>query len=157
MGVPGAVISAFLDNASYKPMDQTVIVAALARMNGVGHKDLFVRRASLAPSCDLAFFTRTRVELLAEQYNRVERFVDFVDIQGIPLNQTRSGKVVAVVALDELAWTKQVSDFVAVMDQDIKQRKLGNSVEVRISGTATPMAKEGLRERGWKLFENIAR
>jgi hypothetical protein len=56
-----------------------------------------------------------------------------------------------------LAWTKQASDFVAVIDQDVKQRKLGNSVEVKILGTATPMAREGLRERGWKLSENIPR
>ena len=76
---------------------------------------------------------------------------------GMPLNQTRSGKVVAIVALDELAWTKQASDFVAVMDQDIKQRKLGNSVEVRISGTATALAKASLRERGWTVIENISR
>jgi hypothetical protein len=95
--------------------------------------------------------------MLAEQHSRVEPFASFVDVRGIPLNQTRSGKVVVVVALDELAWTKEVSDFAAVIDQDIKQRKLGNSVEVRISGTATPMAKEGLRERGWKIFENTAR
>ena len=155
MGVPDTVISAFLDNAFYTPMDQTIIVAALAKMNGVGHRDLFVRRASQAPSRDLAFFTRTRAELLADQHSRVEPFVDFVDVRGIPLNQTRSGKVVVVVALDELAWTKQASDFVAVMDQDIKQRKLGNSLEVRISGTATALAREGLRERGWKVSKTF--
>jgi hypothetical protein len=157
MGVPGPVISTFLDNAFYTPMDQAVIVAALAKMNGVANRELFVRRASQAPSRDLAFFTRTRAEMLAEQHSRVEPFASFVDVRGIPLNQTRSGKVVVVVALDELAWTKEVSDFAAVIDQDIKQRKLGNSAEVRISGTATPMAKEGLRERGWKIFENTAR
>ena len=157
MGVPDTVISAFLDNAFYTPMDQTIIVTALVKMNGVGHRDLFFRRASQAPSRDLAFFTRTRAELLADQHSRVEPFVDFVDVRGIPLNQTRSGKVVAVMALDELAWTKQASDFVAVIDQDFKQRKLGNSVEVKITGTATPSAKEGLRERGWKVFENISR
>jgi len=157
MGVPGTMISAFLDNTFYTPLDQTVIVAALAKMNGVGHRDLFVRRASQAPSRDLAFFTRTRAELLADQNSRVDPFVDFVDVRGIPVNQTRSGKVVVVAALDELAWTKQASDFVSVIDQDVKQRKLGNSVEVRISGAATALAKASLRERGWTVIENISR
>jgi hypothetical protein len=73
------------------------------------------------------------------------------------VNQTRSGKVVVVAALDELAWTKQASDFVSVIDQDVKQRKLGNSVEVRISGAATALAKASLRERGWTVIENISR
>ena len=157
MGIPGTLISAFLDNSFYTPMDQTIIVAALGRMNGVGNREIFVRRASQAPSRDLAFFTRTRAELLADQHSRVEPFVDFFDIQGIPLNRTRNGKVVVLVALDQLAWTKQASDFVAVMDHDIKQRKLGNLVEVRMTGTATPLAREGLRERGWKVTENISR
>jgi hypothetical protein len=157
MGVSNAVISAFLDNAFYTPMDQTVIVAALGKMDGVKNRGLFIVRASQAPSRDLAFFTRTRAELLADQHSRVEPFVDFVDVRGIPLNQTRTGKVVAVVALDELAWTKQMSDFVAVMDQDIKQRKLGNSIEVRVSGTATALAKASLRERGWTVIESISR
>ena len=157
MGVSNAVISAFLDNAFYTPMDQTVIVAALGKMDGVKNRGLFIVRASQAPSRDLAFFTRTRAELLADQHSRVEPFVDFVDVRGIPLNQTRTGKVVAVVALDELAWTKQMSDFVAVMDQDIKQRKLGNSIEVRVSGTATALAKASLRERGWAVIESISR
>ena len=81
MGVPGTIINAFLDNAFYTPVDQTVIVAALVKMNGVGNRDLFVRRASQAPSRDLAFFTRTRAELLADQNSRTDPFVDFVDVR----------------------------------------------------------------------------
>jgi hypothetical protein len=157
MGVPGTVLGAFLDNAFYTPMDQTVIVSALVKMTGVGNRNLFVRRASQAPSRDLALFTRTRAELLADYHRRVEPLLDFVDVRGIPLNQTRSSKVIAVVPIDELAWTKQVSDFVAVIDQDVKHRKLGQSIELRITGTVTALAKEGLHERGWKVVENIPR
>lgn len=100
---------------------------------------------------------RRRAELLADYHSRIEPFADFVDIRGLPLNRTRSGKVVAVVAIDELAWTKQAGDLVAVIDQGVKQRKLGNSVELRITGTVTASAREGLRERGWKVVENISR
>jgi hypothetical protein len=74
----------------------------------------------------------------------------------LPLNRTRSGKVVIVVPFDELAWTNQASDLVAVIDQEIKQRKFGNSIEVRTSETATPLARNGLSELGWKVFENIS-
>jgi hypothetical protein len=111
MGVSDKVINAFLDNAFYTPMDQTIIVGALRKMNGVANRRLFIARASQAPSRDLAFFIRRRAELLAEYHNRVERLSDFVDIRGLSLNRTRSGKVIAVVALDELAWTKQVANL----------------------------------------------
>jgi hypothetical protein len=155
MGVPDQVINAFLDNSFYTPMDQTVI-AALEKLNGVRNRGLFFVRASQAPSRDLAFFTRTRAELLADQHTRVEPFTAFVDLRGIPLNQTRGGKVVAVVGLDELGWTKQLSDFAATIDHDVKQRKLGNSDELWITGTATASARVGLRERGWKVVENMS-
>lgn len=156
MNVPAAVVSAFLDNTFYTPMDQTIIVAALVKMTGVEKRDLFVVRASHAPNRDLAFFIRRRAELLTDYHSRIEPFADFVDVGGLPVNRTRSGKVVAVVEFDEFVWTKQASDFVAVIDQEIKQRKLGTTVEMRIAGTATPLARQGLREKGWKLFENMS-
>jgi hypothetical protein len=156
MGVPGPAIGAFLDNTFYTPMDQTIIVASLVKMKGVANRGVFVTRASQAATRALAVFIRRRAELVADYHNRVEPFADFVEVRGVPLTRTRTGKVVAIVAFDQLVWTKQASDLVAVVDQDIKQRKLGNSIELRITGTATAEAREGLQERGWKVFENIS-
>ena len=66
------------------------------------------------------------------------------------------GKVVAIVAFDQSVWTKQASDLVAVIDQDIRQRQLGTSIALRIAGTATALTREGLRERGWNIVEHIS-
>ena len=99
---------------------------------------------------------RRRAELIFEHHTRVEPIADFVNVGGFPLNRTRSGKLVVVAGMDQLVWTKQANDLVAVMDEQVKRGKLANFVELRITGTATPRAREGLRERGWKLVENIA-
>jgi hypothetical protein len=156
MRVPEPATNAFLDNAFYTPMDHTIIVSALAKMNGVANRGVFVTRASQARNRDLAVFIRHRVEMLADYHRRVEPFADFVEVRGLPLNRTRAGKVVAIVAFDQLVWTKQASDLVAVIDQDIRQRQFGTTIELRIAGTATALAKEGLRERGWNVVENIS-
>jgi hypothetical protein len=156
MGVPDPAISAFLDNTFYTPTDQTIVVASLVKMSGVANRGLFVKRASQASNRNLAVFIRHRAQLLAAHHSRVEPFADFFDVRGLPLNRTRSGKVVIVVPFDELAWTKQASDLVAVIDQEVKQRKFGNSIEVRTTGTATPLARNSLSELGWKVFENIS-
>jgi hypothetical protein len=156
MGVPGPVIGGFLDNTFYTPTDQTIIVASLVKMKGVANRGLFVTRASQAASRPLALFIRRRAELLADHHNRVEPFADFFEVRGLPLNRTRAGKVVAIVGFDQLVWTKQASDLVAAVDQDIKQGRLGNSVELRMTGAATAEARQGLQERGWTLFENIS-
>jgi hypothetical protein len=156
MGVPGPAINAFLDNAFYTPMDQTLIVSALVKMNGVGNRGVFVTRASQARNRDLAVFIRHRAEMLADYHRRVEPFADFFEVRGLPLNRTRTGKVVAIAAFDRLVWTKQASDLVAIIDQDVKQRKPGTHIELRIAGTATASANEGLRERGWNVVENTS-
>jgi hypothetical protein len=156
MGVSPTVAGAFLDNAFYTPLDQTVIVTALGKMAGVGNRGLFVQRASQAPNRDLAFFIRRRAELTAEFHMRVEPFADFIAIRGLPLSRTRSGKIVVVAGLDRLVWTHQANDFVAAIDQDVKHGKIATDVELRITGTATERTKEGLRERGWKLFEKTS-
>lgn len=156
MRVPEPATNAFLDNAFYTPMDHTIIVSALAKMNGVANRGVFVTRASQARNRDLAVFIRHRAEMLADYHRRVEPLADFVEVRGLPLNRTRAGKVVAIVAFDQLVWTKQASDLVAVIDQDIRQRRLGTTIELRIAGTATALAREGLRERGWNVVENIS-
>jgi hypothetical protein len=156
MGVPSPVIGAFLDNTFYTPTDQTIIVASLVKMKGVANRGLFVTRAAQAASRPLSLFIRRRAELLANHHNRVEPFADFFEVRGLPLNRTRTGKVVAIVGFDQLVWTKQASDLVAAVDHDIKQGGLGNSVELRMTGAATGEARQGLQERGWTLFENIS-
>jgi len=156
MGVSEPATNAFLDNAFYTPMDHTIIVSALAKMNGVANRGGFVIRASQARSRDLAVFIRHRAEMLADYHHRVEPFADFVEVRGVPLNRTRAGKVVAIVPFDQLVWTKQASDLVFVIDQDIRQRQLGTSIELRITGTATALARGGLRDRGWNVVENVS-
>jgi hypothetical protein len=155
LGVPAPLAGAFLDNTSFTPTDQTVIVAALARMTGVKNRQLFVTRVATASTRDLAFFFRRRAELIADQHTRVSPFADFSDIIGFPLNRTADGRVVAVLPLDQLAWTGPVSDLVASLDQTIKERRLGNAVEIRLSGTVTDAARQGLAEQGWTVVERL--
>jgi len=156
MGVSKPVMNAFLDNTYYTPLDQTVLVAALGRMIGVKDRHLFVVRASQAPNGDLAFFMRRRAETLSDHHTRVEPLSDFIEVRGFPLNRTRSGKVLVLVPLDQFVWTKQGSDLAAAVNQDVKQRKLGTAIEFRVGGTVTATAKQGLSERGWKVFEHVS-
>lgn len=157
MGVPAGVTGAFLDNASFTPLDHTIIVAALAKMPGVANRNLFITRASQAPNRDLAFFVRRRAEMIVDYHTGVEPLADFTLVGGLPLNRTRAGKIVGIFPIDQLVWTRQASDFVAVMDRDIRARKLASAVEVRIAGTTTATAKQGLSEYGWMVFEQGAR
>jgi hypothetical protein len=153
MGVPVEVANAFLDNTFYTPADQTAVVAALGRMSGVANRSLFVARAAQAPNRDLAYFMQRRAELIAIQHTRTEPLLDFIEVRGFALNRARGAKIIAVLPVDELAWTKEAEAVVNALSKEIKERKLGDAIELRVSGTLTPLAAKNLRERGWKPSE----
>jgi hypothetical protein len=157
MGVKDRIASAFLDNTHYTPTDQTAIVAALTKLGGVADRQLFVVRASQAPNRDLAYFIRLRAEMLAACHAQMAPLSTFVDLRGFALNQGRNGKVIVILPVDELAWTKEASRLIEAIGQDIKARKLGSGVELLVSGALTPLARKSLSERGWKVVERVAR
>ena len=156
MGVANNVADAFLNNQVYTPLDQTSIVSSLMQMRGVKNRQLFIQRATNAIDRDLVFFLRRRAELTAEYHNGVESFTEFIDTSGVPLNVTRSGRIVAIFPLDGLAWTQTTNNAVAAIDRELKRRKL-EDVEIRITGSATASVRRGMQELGWKLVENIER
>ena len=157
MGVSDRIANAFFDNIHYTPTDQTAIAAALTKLGGVADRQSFVVRASQAPNRDLAYFIRLRAEMLAACHAQAAPLRAFVDLRGFALNQGRNGKVVVILPVDELAWTKEASGLVDAIDQDIKARKLGNGVDLLVSGTLTPLARKSLSGRGWKVVERVAR
>ena len=155
MKVPSANINAFLDNKFFTPSDQTIIVAALTQMNGVNNRQAFVVRASQVTDRALAYFQRRRAELLADHHRRVEPIVEFINAGWVPLNRTRGSRTLLLFPMDGLAWTKATSDVVVSIDHELRQRNLAGSVEVRISGMATPVVRDNLRRMKWNLVENI--
>ena len=157
MNVSGPTTEVFLNNNHYTPMDHTIVVSALERMTNVRDKEIFVARAGQAPSRDLAFLMRRRAELLAAQNSQNDLFTSFIDVRGFPLNQTCRGLVVLVAPIDNLAWLKWFNDTVSVVSQEFKQSNIESGVELRITGTLTPLARKSLHERGWKVVKHLPR
>src|SRR6185312_1000182 len=102
---------------------------------------LFVKRAADVTEREVAFFLRRRAELIAEYNRHVEPLLEFIAARGVPLNLTRTGRIVAILPLDGLAWTESVNDLVLAMDQDLKARYPNGEIEVRVSGKATANAR----------------
>jgi len=154
MGVDKDVIEALLVNRSYTPVDMTVIVASLDRLVGVEDRDIFLRRAVQVDQRAIAFFMRRHAELLAVQQQRGAGFARFVSLGGYPFNVTRDGRIVGAIPIDALAWTENTAPVLRESASDAKAIKHPGPVELRITGTATPLAKKELRALGWRVVEN---
>ena len=58
--------------------------------------------------------------------------------------------------MDALSWTEGTRRAVGSASDAIRRGNLGRP-ELRISGQATPRAKQGLKEQGFTIAENIRR
>ncbi|MGF7159950.1 hypothetical protein FHS85_001573 [Rhodoligotrophos appendicifer] len=152
MGVDARVIDTFMSNQNYTPADKTLIVAALASMDGVDDRTLYVAKISGAHSVDIAFFHRLQTQWIAAYHQKIAPLKAFVSALGFPLVLRADGKLVGLFPIDTLAWTEETQKAAAAINDRVKSER-SNGLELRISGTVTDDAKKGLAKLGWKIHE----
>lgn len=153
MGVNEAVARLLQSQTRYTPVAKTVITEALGRMNGVADRQVFVERASLIGETEMAHLIQGWSTLLAGYHENIEPVARMVRVAQVPFLLTGSGKLVGLFAMDLLVWTPEtaralgrISDSVARID-GVKARELW------FSGRVTPLTRDNLEERGWKVVE----
>jgi hypothetical protein len=156
MGVDPDVAEEFLQNKNYTPVDSTVIVDALTRMRGVRHRDIMIERAASVDNRDVAFFIRKRMELTAAFQETTGELVSFVRLGNspFPLLVSRSKGIVGVFPIDILSWTEETAPVISAMTSAADGNGLTGPKVLRMSGSATPLAKKNLQRLGWKIEEN---
>lgn len=150
MGVDKTTAESFLMNRNYTPIDITTMTAALEAMGPVADKAVFVRRAAGMNVRGYAFAMRKHAEMAAK-HAKTGGFVRFVSLGGFPFNQTRDGAVVGVMPVDIVSWTDVTARVFGESSNDL--RKIRQSGEIRLTGTATNLAKQRLKELGWRVVE----
>jgi hypothetical protein len=151
MGIDKNLTEAMLANRNYTPVDLAPITAALESMGGVADKAVFVRRAASVNARGNAYAMRKHAEMAAH-YAKTSGFTRFVSLGGFPFNQLRDGTVVAVMPVDIISWTDTTARAFGESSKDL--RKIGRAGELRLTGTATTLAKQRLKEQGWRVVEN---
>ncbi len=155
MGAEYDLIEPLLVNRNYTPIDMAVLVAALANMPGVEDRTVFLERAAKIDARSLAYFMRRHAEMLKNHQSRGAGFARFVSLGGYPFAITRGGRIVGVMPIDALAWTSTVASVLRDSAADARKLGLSGPVELRITGTATPLAKKELQALGWRVVENV--
>ena len=151
MGIDKNLTEALLMNRNYTPVDLAAMTAALESMGAVTDKVVFVRRAASVNSRGNAYAMRKHAEMAAH-YAKASGFTSFVSLGGFPFNMARDGAVVAVMPVDVISWTDTTARAFGESSNDLK--KIGRGGELRLTGTATPLAKQRLKELGWRVVEN---
>jgi hypothetical protein len=153
MGADPTLIESLLGNRNYTPIDLAAMVAALDGMSGVEDRTLFLERAAAIDNRAIAYFMRRHAELLAAHHARAAKFSRFVSLGGYPFAVTRHGRIVSVMPIDALAWTQSTGGALRDSAADARRLVASGQVELRITGSATALAKRQLQGLGWKLVE----
>ncbi|HWV40273.1 MAG TPA: hypothetical protein VN004_01435 [Pseudorhodoplanes sp.] len=155
MGLDRGTADALLQNRNYTPLDMTSMVSSLEVVPVPGRAE-FLRRAVNVKRRDAAVFNRRYTEMVADYHLKNRSIVSFVSAAEFPFNQTADGTVVGIWPVDALSWTDGTSRALTSAASAIRSNRLGRPA-LRISGQATPNAKEGLRELGFTVAENARR
>jgi hypothetical protein len=154
MGVSDDLSNKLLSNTNYTPIDMAAMVAALDSMSAVRDRSVFVARAAAADGRAIAYVLRRTAELMADDYRKHGGYVRFVSLAAFPYVVTRDGRVMALLPIDALSWTRDTAIGFNQVSNERKRVAPKARGELRITGMATAMAKERLKEQGWTVLEH---
>ncbi|MDO9413101.1 MAG: hypothetical protein Q7T81_11060 [Pseudolabrys sp.] len=155
MGVAPELNAAILANRNYTPIDMAAMVAALDSMKDVAGRPVFIDRAAAADSRATAFFMRQQAELMAKEA-RPRGYTQIVALGGLPFALGRDGRIITVAPIDALSWTSDTSVRFGNFTTERNALAPRTTGELRITGTATALAKKQLKSEGWNVMEGAA-
>jgi len=148
LGVDEATSKKFVENTYYSPVDELAIAEALEAL-GAANSSIFIERAAVADSFDVAKFNRYRAELLARENARLGTLKAFVLASGLALNRDASGRLVAAFPFDEVAWTDTVSRSLTRLSTDVAPKGEARPPLFASTGAFSAATEAELKKLGW--------
>jgi hypothetical protein len=155
MGVPSQTVQAFMQNTTFNPHEQTLLVGELAAMAGVADRKYYIETAIGALEESVAVFLRTRAQLMNLYNEEVAPVTRLVSAGGVPLMLTKSGMIVGVFPLDYIGWTVAFAPKETAVSNAIEAMPGVRGKEFWITGTVDPLARRVLERKGWKVEDKI--
>ncbi len=153
MGVRESVIKEFLHNPAYSPRHKTILVQALAEMQGVKGREQFIKKAIYAEYEEEAFLYQRMAEMLHGYHKHVKPIKELVPVRKFAVGYTSDQTVVATFPMDLLYWI-ELSDLgsAALAKLDLTGRPI-KKTELWFTGSLTPRAMQELNARGLIIKE----
>jgi hypothetical protein len=156
MGIPDSLAKVFLNNFTYDPHEQTLLVGELANMKNVRGKDVFIVAACSAQQESMTVYMRVMAQLVAVYIEKTRSAERFVEADGLPLIRKKDGTVVGIFPVDHVAWTQRFANKEKAVSDAIKKMPKVKGKQLLIAGTMDQTARKALEARGWKIEERFA-
>lgn len=153
MGIDEHTIDTFISDSVFSPREQTILVAALDEMMGVGERDRMMQLAALTDKDDVAFFRQRQAEMYAGYHRAVSPIARFVGVGPVPAALTVNKALVFNIPVDYVSWTEEVARVVTNATNLAKQLPGISERQIWITGTLSPRARAAMQQLNWKVYE----
>ena len=152
LGVAKPVASRFLINGNFTLTSQTRFIGALHLVKAKGVADYVDAAAEAADEREALFFVES-AEMLAGMHKSTPVTAVLEDSRAMV---AKSGaRAVVLLPVDWVRWSEALQKAGGEIAGRAKQELGATALELRVSGTATPAAQQGLGGQGWTIKERV--
>lgn len=154
MGMNEDTIELFLNNPQFSPTLQTVMVAALDSMKGVGNRELYLKVALQASDPVVAKIITESVVMTAGYHKNISPLKHLTRLARLARAEKEDGTIVLILPTDHIIWSGKVSGLTGSLTEKAKISR-GVRLEIWISGDFSAMARSKLEGMGWKVHTKV--
>ena len=156
VGVPDDLATRFLDHPNFTPRHDTVIAANLARLTNASGHAAFLETVLAATDEVGANFYMNMAQALGGYNDTVSRIEEITIIVGLTMARAQNGRVLIPFPLDHGVWTKRGSEIANHLVTTYRaQTGFTGGFDFWVTGTVSPMARQGLAAMGITVTENV--
>ena len=152
MNMDADTVELFLNNPVFTPGLQTVLVAALEKLQGAANRELFIKVGLQASTPDMARVITEMAVMAAGYHQHVAPLAGFTPMARLVKAGKKDGAVVVFLSPDYLVWSERVASVAGDM---VQQGMADNAAgfEIWTLGTFSDRTRTALKTMGWQIHE----
>lgn len=156
MGFDPDTVELFLNHPDFSPDRQTVLVAALEKMDGAENRELFLKVALQATEKEMAWAI-TRITAMAAGYHQnVSALKRFIPFARIACAVTKDNSVIVLLPTDHIVWSQKIATTAGTLSDGNKNVPQGGKLEIWSLGTYSKRARTELEGMGWAVHGEVS-
>ncbi len=154
MGVSDSLAEAFIDNYTYDPFEETLLVGELEAMQGVAGRDNFIAVANKATDASVARYYRLMAQLIGLYHTNIKAVNRIHNIEGVVHLYSEDGVVIIIAPVDYVFWTPGLDNKLHDFDSALKEVDGIKSKEIWVTGQFDKIPRQQFENNGWKVIDN---
>jgi len=154
MGVPEPLREAFIANPSFSPSRETVLVDALAALEGTEDRATFIEAAAQARTGEEARDYQRMAELMRSVADQEGGLARMERMAGGVAARASDGTLLVPVRADHALWTRGMAQLAETLAHESGEAAGATKTRILFSGTVSPTTRAQIERLGLSLAED---